>query len=126
VSPRTIVTGVTPDFATHCRVPIGAHCEAHNKNDPSNAETPRASHAIALGPTGNLQGGHRFLSLDTGKRVSHCRWTELPITDDIIAHLHALALAEQTYDPNAPISFSNGRPPSPSPTSPKTSKSSHK
>jgi hypothetical protein len=102
MSPRTIVTGVTPDFATHCRVPIGACCEAQNENDPSNTETPRTSHTIALGPTGNLQGSYRFLSLDTGKRVSRRCWTKLPITDDIIARLHALALAEQTYDPNAP------------------------
>jgi hypothetical protein len=102
MSPRTIVAGVTPDFATHCHVPISACCQAPTKNDPSNTETPRASHAIALGPTGDLQGSHRFLSLDTGKRVSRRRWTELPITDDIIARLHALALSEQTYDPNAP------------------------
>jgi hypothetical protein len=106
MSPRTIVTGLTADYNTHCRVPIGAYCEVHNENDPSNTDKPRTSHAIALKPTGNIQGSYHFLSLDTGKRVSRRRWTELPITTNVIACVHAcvhaLAIAERTHDPNAP------------------------
>jgi hypothetical protein len=70
MSPRTIVTGATANYATRCRFPIGAYCEIHNENDPSNTEKPRTSRAIALNPTGNLQGSYHFLSLDSGRLVS--------------------------------------------------------
>ena len=30
LSPRAIVTGMTPDYNIHCRVPIGTKCEVHN------------------------------------------------------------------------------------------------
>jgi hypothetical protein len=102
MSPRTLLAGITADYNTHCRVPIGEYCEVHNRPDPSNMETPQTSHAIALHPTGNLQGSYHFLSLDTGKCVSRRRWTELPITDVVIARAHELALAKQTYNPKLP------------------------
>jgi len=94
MSPRTLITGITADYNIHCRVPIGAYCEVHNENTPSNTETPRTSYAIALNPTGNLQGSYHFLSLTTGKRISRRRWTELPMTDAVINRVHTLALAE--------------------------------
>jgi hypothetical protein len=36
------------------------------------------------------------------KSISRRRWTELPITDAVIARVHELTLAEKTYDPTAP------------------------
>jgi hypothetical protein len=80
LSPRTIMTGVKAKFTTNCRVLFGAYCEVHNENDPSNTTRPRTSQAIALNPTGNLQGSYYFMSLSTGKRISRRRWTELPFT----------------------------------------------
>ena len=109
MSPRTIVTGMIANYDIHCRVPIGAYCEVHNENNPSNTETPRTSGAIALTPTGNLQGGYWFLSLVTGKRISRRRWTELPITDDAIQRVHELALIEKDPQPaNQHFQFSWG------------------
>jgi hypothetical protein len=96
------MTGVKVKFATHCRVPFGAYCEVHNENDPSNTTLPRTSRAIALNPTGNLQGSYYFLSLATGKRISRRRWTELPCTEDVIDRVHTIALAEATYDAEVP------------------------
>ena len=52
-----------------------------------------------MNPTGNLQGSYRFLSLATGKCIKRCKWTELPITDDVIARVHELARAEKSFDP---------------------------
>jgi Reverse transcriptase (RNA-dependent DNA polymerase) len=102
LSPRAIMTGLHPKFNTHCRVPIGAYCEVHNENDPSNTESPRTTPAIALNPTGNLQGSYHFMSLTTGARLSRRRWTELPTTDAVITRVHELALLESTYDADAP------------------------
>jgi Reverse transcriptase (RNA-dependent DNA polymerase) len=102
MSPRTIMTGVRAKFTTHCRVLFGAYCEVHNENDPSNTMRPRTSSAIALNPTGNLQGSYYFMSLATGKRISRRRWTELPYTQEVIDRVHALAIMEATYDAEVP------------------------
>ena len=80
--PRTIVTGLQVDFATYCRVPIGAYCEVHDEPTISNTEKSRTTPAIALNPTVNLQGSYHFMSLDTGKALNRRKWTELPITQN--------------------------------------------
>lgn len=102
LSPRVIVTGVSANFKTHCRVPIGSYCEIHDEPSPSNTETPRTSPAIALNSTGNQQGGVYFLSLTTGKKVSRRNWTELPIDQDIIETVHDIAFAEPLYNRDIP------------------------
>ena len=61
---------------------------------PSNTLRARSLGAIALTPTGNVQGGYFFLSLATGNRISRHSWTELPLTDTAIARVEALALHE--------------------------------
>lgn len=47
--------------------------------------------AIALRPTGNVQGGHYFFSLQTGRRVVRNRWTEVPMPIDVIKRVNAMA-----------------------------------
>jgi hypothetical protein len=38
---------------------------------------------ICLGPTRNLQGSHKFMSLTTGERIVRCKFTEMPLTDSV-------------------------------------------
>jgi hypothetical protein len=100
MSPRDIVTGVKSDYKTHCRVVlIGTYCEVHDENSPTNTEAPRTSSAIALYPTGNLQGSYHFMALDTGQVISRRRWTELPMKKEVITRVHKLALAEKGKAP---------------------------
>ena len=110
LSPRTIMTGTTLNFHTHCRLPFGAYCEIHNEPSPTNTETSRTTPAIALHPSGNLQGSYHFLSLVTGRRVTRRNWSELPITDPVVARVNALALQEKantpgTLPPTTPFQF---------------------
>jgi hypothetical protein len=42
------------------------------------------------------------MSLATGKQISRRRWTELPITEEIIERVHTITLMEATYDDNVP------------------------
>ena len=59
-----------------------------------------------MNPTGNLQGSYCVVSLATGKSINRRKSTELPITDDVIARVQALAQAEKTYfewAPNMPV-----------------------
>jgi len=101
LSPRTIVTGLQVDFATYCRVPIGAYCEVHDEPTISNTEKSRTTLAIALNPTGNLQGTYHFMSLDTGKPLNRRNWTELPITQKVTDQVHDLADKEEPLEKDA-------------------------
>ena len=64
MSPRTIVTGMSIDFDHHCKLEFGTYAQVHEEHD--NSMLPRTTGAIALRPTGNIQGGHFFYSLTTG------------------------------------------------------------
>jgi len=47
--------------------------------------------AISLQPTGNAQGGHHFMSLTTGRRLTSKLWTILPVPQDVLDRVHNLA-----------------------------------
>jgi hypothetical protein len=69
ISPQTIITGLTPDAIKHCHIPFGGYAQVYVESTPSNdVMVPRTVGAMALGPTGNIQGTYKFLSLLT-KRV---------------------------------------------------------
>ena len=84
LSPREIVTRHKLDFRKHCKAPFGAYCEAHDEPSPTNSMASRSSPAINLGPTGNLQGTHKFFNLATGKKVKRRKFTVMPMPDSAI------------------------------------------
>ena len=43
-----------------------------------------------LGPSGNIQGGYKFMSLSTGKKITHYSWDAIPMPDTVIAHVNTL------------------------------------
>jgi hypothetical protein len=47
----------------------------------------RTTGAINLGPTGNIQGTHNFLSSKTGDLNVRRKWTELPVLSEVIDKL---------------------------------------
>ena len=67
-SPRVLVTGKQIDFAKHCRIKFGSYSQVHEQHN--NSMTSRTIGAIALGPTGNAQGGYYFLSLVSGRCIN--------------------------------------------------------
>ena len=60
-------------------------------NDPTNTMHARTTGAIALGLTGNNQGGYFFLSLTTGKRISRQQWTKIPMPDGVVEQVENMA-----------------------------------
>jgi len=55
--------------------------------------TACTSGAIALRPTGNTQGTHYFLNINSDRRVAHNNWAPLPIPDKVIQAINRLAAA---------------------------------
>jgi hypothetical protein len=88
LSPRYILTGKQLDFAKHVRTEYGAYVQTHEQH--TNDMNSRTLGAICLGPMGNEQGGHYFMSLASGRRIRRHRWTELPMPDDVVTRVTAL------------------------------------
>lgn len=68
IIPRELITGLKINAKKHCMLPFGSYVQLHEEHD--NTMAPRTVVAIALGLTGNAQGGHRFFSLMTDRVVS--------------------------------------------------------
>ena len=52
--------------------------------------TPQTHKAIALGPTGNLQGSVKFYCIHTGQVLKHCSFTPMPMLDHVIRRVNAI------------------------------------
>ena len=94
LGPRAIITGLLPDYNKHCKIEFGAYVQTHEEHD--NSMITRTTGAIALRPSGNVQGGYYFYSLTTGRRILRSKWTELPMPQDVIDRVHALARRSHT------------------------------
>ena len=89
MSPRTILTGKTINYNTHCVHEFGFYVQTHEEHD--NSMRIRTIGALALRPTGNVQGGHFFLSLVTGWVLNRQAINPLPMPDSVIDRVHYLA-----------------------------------
>ena len=91
-SPCKIITGQQVEFKKHCKLPFGAYVQTHEEPTPSNTQQARTIGAIALGPTGNLQGSYKFLNLRSGKRITRRNWTQLPMPQEVIDRVNQLGV----------------------------------
>ena len=71
---------------------FGSYVQTHEEH--SNGKEPQTMGAICLGPTGNAQGGHWFLSLTSGSRIVHHRWTSLPMPQEVVHRITRIGRAQ--------------------------------
>ena len=81
-SPRYLLTGRELEYPLHVRLEFGEYVQTHEQH--GNRMTDRTLGAICLGPNGNSQGGHYFMCLSTGARITRDRWTDLPMPREVI------------------------------------------
>ena len=93
--PSTIMNG-TRLHMNQLQLKFGSYCQVAEDVTPRNSLAARTRGAISLGPSGNLSGGQRFLTLDTGKLVVQNRWKELPMTSDVIDHVNLIGRTERS------------------------------
>ena len=94
ISPRTIVTGLTITYKTHCCIEFSAYAQIHVEHN--NSLIGRTTGELALGPTGNTQGDHYFYSLVSGKCVAWNHWTVVPLSQDVINHVNRMGSRSNT------------------------------
>ena len=88
------MNGIKLDYSKHCRFSFGSYVQVHDEPIPTNSPTARTVGAITLGPTGNLQGGYKFLNLRTGKKITRRNWTHLPIPLEVIERVNKIGVAQ--------------------------------
>ena len=91
LSPMTILEGVVLDYNLHFQVIFGEYL--HTYEATTNTMKSRTVGAIALGPTGNLQGGIRCYSLVTGRILQRDKtsFTILKFPEDAIRRMKTLS-----------------------------------
>ena len=87
------MTGRELNWKKHAVMEFGAYVQCHEEH--TNQMIPRTIVAVCLGPTGNVQAGHWFMSLATGARICCHWWTELPLPRDAIERVNQVGKAQQ-------------------------------
>jgi hypothetical protein len=90
LSPNTIMSGETLDLKKHLSLQIGQYCQVHKEETPHNIHIARTKGAIYLGPSGNLQGGFKFMALNSGMKIVRFSWDVIPMPDVVISRVNAL------------------------------------
>ena len=90
-SPYAIMTGRSLDY-NKCKTPFGSYVQASSHEATRyNSMEPRTIGCIHLGHVPSKQGGHELLHLHTGDYITRPRVTVIPIPDDVIDRVEALA-----------------------------------
>jgi len=89
LSPRTMITRTSIDFNRHCKIEFGAYVQTHEAHN--NSMNSWTVGALAIGPTGNVQGGYHFYNLNTGKIINRNHWMEFPMPSELVTQVEELA-----------------------------------
>jgi hypothetical protein len=90
LSPKTIMSGETLYFNKHLSLQISQYCQVHEEDTPQNSQVARTKGAISIGPSGNLQGGFKFMALNSDKKIVQCSWDVIPLPDVVINRINEL------------------------------------
>jgi hypothetical protein len=90
LSPKTIMSGKTLDYKKHLSLQLGQYCQVHAEDNHCNSKIARTKGAISLGPSGNLQGGFKFMALNTVKKIVRRSWDVISMPDLVIDRVNAL------------------------------------
>ena len=102
-SPQELMVRWKLDYKQHCRVEPGTYCMVHDEPMPSNSMAPRTHTAIALGPTGNMQGNVKFYCLATGRVLKQRCFTPMAMSSDQTSEQHRPLRATGHMDGNGPL-----------------------
>jgi hypothetical protein len=97
-SPRELISHHKLDAKLHCKTPFGAYCEVHTDLDITNTMEPRTKWGICFGPTRNMQGSYKFMSLSTGKKIIRYKFTEMLMTESVMKQVDKWAKKDHTQN----------------------------
>jgi hypothetical protein len=86
------MSGETLDCKKHLSLQLGQYCQVHEEDNPCNSQITRNKGAISLGPSGNLQGGFKFMALNSDNKIARCGWDVISMPDLVIDRVNTLGL----------------------------------
>ena len=89
-SPNIIMSGETFHYNIHLTLKIGHYCQVHDEDTPWNSQADRKRSSILLGPSGNTQGGFKFMSLHSAKKIIRRIWDAIQMLDTVISRVNEL------------------------------------
>ena len=106
------MTGDTLNYKRHLAIPLGKYFQIHEEESPWNNTIPLTRGAICMGPSRNMQGGFKFTTLGSMKKVVRQSWDEIPMPDTVIVWVNALGQGQPTdleflYFKKRPIGYIN-------------------
>ncbi len=98
-NPHTVVIRWKLDFSHHSWAKIGAYAQVYLDTTPHNfSNLPCAASALVLGPTANVWGTYMFYNLNTGWQLVASQFTVVPMPQDVIDWVHAIADVKNMQD----------------------------
>ena len=91
-SPCFLLTGRELSFDKHAVLEFRSYVQTHEEH--SNGMEPWTMGAICLGPMGNTQGRHWFLSLTSRCHIIHHHWTTLPMPQEVVLCITQISHAQ--------------------------------
>ena len=73
---------------------FGEYVKVYNVSSVTNTNEERTTSAVALYPSGNLQGGWMFFLLNTDRVLHRHQWKRLPINNQITNRIYNMATKE--------------------------------
>jgi len=86
-SPKQIMTGEVVHYKFFS-LPFGQYFQIFEEETPQNSLAARTQGAIAVVTSSNVQGGHKFYTLNTGSAVVQRDWIVLPIPQSVIDQIN--------------------------------------
>jgi hypothetical protein len=97
LSPNTIMSGEALDYKNHLSLHLGQYCQVHEEDNPPSSQIVRTKGAISLGPSGNIQGGFKFMALNTNNKIIRRSWDVIPMPDLVIDQVIALCRGQPQH-----------------------------
>ena len=88
------MSGKTLDYKKHLSLSFGQYFQVHEEETLRNIQIARTRGTISLGPSGNSQGGHKFMALKTGREITRRSWDVIPIPDIVIDCVNTLGTVQ--------------------------------
>ena len=95
INPITIMTGESLYFKKNLDLQIRKYCQVHKEENPHNINHPCTRGAICMGPSENIQGRFKFISLRSMKNVTRKYWDMIPMHDTVIDRVNLLGKYKQ-------------------------------
>ena len=91
ISANVVTLGRKLNYETDLALQFGEYVEIHEHDRITNTTAARTEAAIALMPSGSVQGTWWFLKLGNMRPVKRERWTALPMPSNVVAMLNLQA-----------------------------------